>query len=335
MIMKFLAGLLRFFKKRGYTKAKPISEAENDLAQASLEEADEIEKDLAENDLKEPLLNELVKDTNEAPPVKKGAKKGGKRAGVSRYIKAILAILVIVILAISSFAVWRIIYVPGQKISESQDDAEEYDTRSILTNADIALFQAVRDGDAENVLRSLREGGRANAFGDFGVTPLRAAIIRNRSDMVGKLFEAGLNAADDINSDLVYAIVHNRPQAVKELARLSSNVNAFDHNGYTPLQYAIRRNHVAVARELLNAGADVNARGEDGTSPLIMAVKVGRPDMVRELLNAGADIGVLSPSGDTAMSIAQGRRQQIIIAILAEAEASASLNNTNTGDEDE
>ena len=236
--------------------------------------------------------------------------------GKLKYLKMFLVVAAVAVLAVSCFAAWEVFF---NQIYEIEHDWEPI----ILTDADRDLLQAVRDDNTEEVRRNLLAGGRADAINELGVTPLRAAIALNRPDAALELIRAGGGSTTG-NSCLVYAIVHNRPQFVRELAKLSPNVNAIDRNGYTPLLYAISRNHVEVARELLNAGADVNAQGRNGVSPLIAAVRQGRADMVTELLKAGADFTVPSPSGETAMSIAQGnRRREAIAAILAEAETGA------------
>ncbi|MCL2010079.1 MAG: ankyrin repeat domain-containing protein, partial [Synergistaceae bacterium] len=139
-----------------------------------------------------------------------------------------------------------------------------------LTGADTALFRAVRGGGMKDILRSLLEGGSPDAVNENGVTPFKAAIALSRLDAVREFIETGRGDIDSYKTAgkwdtlLVYAVVHNRPPIVKELAKLSPNVNALDRNGYTPLLYAVNYNNVNAAKELLNAGADVNAPGREG-----------------------------------------------------------------------
>jgi len=237
-----------------------------------------------------------------------------------KYLKIFFAAAAVVILAMSSLIAFELFF-SEHKVSEQQSDEDT--VRFTLTDADRALFKAVRDNDLKEVLRSLREGYRADAVNKRGATPLMTAVALNRVDMVRELI-ASDRTARDTNSILVYAVVQNRPEIVKELVKFSSGVNSPDRNGYTPLLYAVTRNNVNVARVLLNAGADVNAQSRAGVTPLIAAVTVGRPDMVSELLKAGADVDALSPSGETAMSIARQRSRQVIIALLAGAEESAN-----------
>ena len=289
----FLAGLPRMFKfKRGNSKVKSISEAESDLEQP------------------------VEASTQITPTIPDSPPKRGKVSVNPKNHKMIFVSVTVVtmILAICGFAVWRVFFF--NKVERPKNYSEPV----ILTEADMGLFQAVRNGNIEEVSRYLRDGGRPDAVNELGSTPFRAAIALDRADAVREFIKADRSGAAD-NSYLVYAIVQNKPQIAKELAKLSSSVNAPDRNGYTPLLYAINRNHTAVARELLTAGADANAQGSNGLSPLIAAVTSGRQDMVEELLKAGADFTVLSPSGETAMDIAQRRHQDAIVALLMAAEA--------------
>lgn len=241
-----------------------------------------------------------------------------------KYIKIILVAAAVVILAVSCFAAWQFFF-------NRTYGAGHHWEPVVLTDADRALFQAVRNDNMEDILRSLLEGGRIDAVNELGGTPFRTAIALNRLNAVREFVRPDRsNAADRWNSYLVYAIAQNRPQIVRELLRLPLDVNAIDRSGYTPLLYAINRSHVAVARELLNAGADVNAQGRDGVSPLVAAVRRGNSDMVAELLKAGADFTVPSPSGETALSIAQGNiRREVIAALLAEAGEAAAMPHEN------
>ena len=253
--------------------------------------------------------------------LKRGSDKTEPTPEASVGIKTILTSVVVVILIASGFIAWNIFF-SGQEISERQNDTQAQQARFTLTNADKALLKAVRDDDVNTFSRYLFEGGRVDAADNSGVTPVRAAIALNRVNIIRELIASEPGAViNNVYSTLVYAIVQDRPLIVRELMKLSPDVNSFDKNGYTPLLYAVNRNYVNVARELLSAGADVNAPSKEGVSPLIEAVTVGKADMVAELIKAGADIGVLSPSGETAMNIARRRSQQIIVALLAEAEA--------------
>jgi ankyrin repeat protein len=306
--MKFITGLLQLIKykfKRGASKMEPMtenspSEAEDDLERTPSEEHADV-------------------DTIDTSPAS-GALK------LRKHLKIALVAAVLTTLAMSIPAVLRFIF-SKQEISEQQEAFEQRDdetpqtTRFELSSLDRALIRAVREGDINEVRLCLAEGAGVGAVDELGATPFRAAIALNRVEMVREFIAAGHgNANDKENSLLVYAVVQNRPEIVRELMKLSPDVNAIDRNGFTPLLYAVDRNNVNVVKELLSAGADANAKGRGGISPLIAAVTVARPDTVAELLKAGADRNVLSPSGETAVSIARKRSQQAMIALLTGAD---------------
>jgi len=230
-------------------------------------------------------------------------------------VKKIIFASAAVVMAVSGVAAWTFFF------RDNHEPRVQWE-RITLTNVDVALFQAVRDNNMEGILNSLREGGRIDAVNERGVTPFRVAIALNRLNVILEFTRDGRWCSDSLNSYLIFSIIQNRPQIVRELAALSPNINELDKNGYTPLLYAINRSHLAVVTELLNAGADVNARGRDGITPLIAAVMRGESSMVETLLKAGADITASLPSGETAMSIARGNiRREVIASLLAEAEA--------------
>lgn len=76
---------------------------------------------------------------------------------------------------------------------------------------------------------------------------------------------------------------------VKALIENGADVDKADAGGLTPLVYAINHNRTEALKELLAAGADVNKKTTIGL-PLYLAVKLGSVEAVKLLLNAGADI---------------------------------------------
>jgi ankyrin repeat protein len=195
-----------------------------------------------------------------------------------------------------------------------------------LSAVEKELFQAIRNDDADAVRRCLSLGANVNATDALGITPIKTAIALNRTDAVRAFLDAGYDDSQEGSPALVYAVVQNRLEIVRELLKsmvkkgtAGKVVNKIDKNGYTPLMYAIDRSHVAVAQQLLSAGADVNAPDKEGHTPLMMAVAVSKADMVEMLLKAGADTNAVSSGRETAMSIARRRNKQVVVSLLLEA----------------
>jgi ankyrin repeat protein len=190
-----------------------------------------------------------------------------------------------------------------------------------LSELDEGLLLAVRNNDVGEVSRLLRAGANIDVRGNSGANAMKAAIALNRVDAV-RLFLETYGESPFIredNSSLIYAVVQNKTEIVREFLKLGLAVDRVDKNGYTALMYAIDRNHAAIARELLKAGADPNRTDGYGQTPLMQAATVGRPDVIALLLEAGANAGTVSLNGETAMSIAQRKNRNVVISLLVNA----------------
>jgi ankyrin repeat protein len=203
-----------------------------------------------------------------------------------------------------------------------EEQGEEKESgRLSLSNEDRALFQAVRENDADEVSRLLLAGARVDAVDDLGSTPIKAAISLNRADAARRILEIEGGSLPSDNSLLVYAIVQNRAEIVRELLKrvAPGSLDRLDKNGLTPLMYAVTRNHATVTRDLLEAGANVDEPDKYGRTPLMTAANSGKPDMIAILLQAGADVSLPSPEGDTALDIARRKNRNVAISILTRA----------------
>ena len=273
-----------------------------------LDDVKETEEPEHSEDLKS---SEVPEDLPAKPRLRKKFKVVG---GVSAAIGIVAVGLVL----------WRLL--PSKPVVTPQTQVPGVREMLPLFSVEKELFQAIRNDDTDAVRRCLSSGANVNAMDISGVTPIKAAIALNRTNVVRALLDAGYDDFQDGSSSLIYAVVQNRPEITHELLKsmvekgtAGKVVNQIDKNGYTPLMYAIDRSHVAVAQELLNAGADVNAPGKEGYTPLMVAVAVSKADMVAMLLKAGANMNAVSPGKETAMSIARKRNKQVVVSLLLEA----------------
>ncbi len=90
--------------------------------------------------------------------------------------------------------------------------------------------------------------------------------------------------------------------AIKAYA--GADVNVQDKEGFTPLMWAILKNTPDVVKELVDAGADVNMQNKYGVTALMVAVALYNTDIVKVLINNGADVNIRSINGWTAYKLA-------------------------------
>jgi ankyrin repeat protein len=200
---------------------------------------------------------------------------------------------------------------------------------------EVAVIEAVKDGDAARLSRLLDEHPRAaSARDEEGTSALLHAVYRDRLDLVEILlrakprvdaFEAAalgkvdlLEKEVDQNSELVSAWSHDgftllhlaaffgHEDAVRFLLDHDADVSLVSRSpmGVTPLHSAVAGDHAAVARLLVERGADVNVRQRGGWTPLHSAAANGDRELVEFLLTRGADREAAHDEGKTAADLA-------------------------------
>ncbi|MBQ8250581.1 MAG: ankyrin repeat domain-containing protein [Alphaproteobacteria bacterium] len=103
------------------------------------------------------------------------------------------------------------------------------------------------------------------------------------SDLMGELFNPALLQA---------ALKVKNMQAIQEMIRHKSDLNAFSMHGYTPLMMAAMSGCTQGVKDLVLAGADVDLMNKKGQTALWLAASNGYADIVKMLSNAGADLNV-------------------------------------------
>ena len=89
-------------------------------------------------------------------------------------------------------------------------------------------------------------------------------------------------------------------EAVKQHIAASTDVNAKDNIGMTPLHSAASRGHKEIVELLIAAGADFNAKGL-----LHDATRNGRKEIVKLLIAEGADVNAKSFFDETPLDYAK------------------------------
>jgi ankyrin repeat protein len=142
----------------------------------------------------------------------------------------------------------------------------------------------VERGTEVNVGDETKQGGERS-------TPLHAAVVANRPDMVEFLLARGADAtATDSTgrTPLHFAAESLYTQIGKMLLAKGAKVNAVSKTGDTPLHGAAKFGRTKMAETLLGHGADVNAKGFDGRTPLdVAAIGHSKPETVDELRKSG------------------------------------------------
>jgi len=162
-----------------------------------------------------------------------------------------------------------------------------------------SLYEAVEEGDVEEVKRLIAKGADVNAADQEHkdkVTPLCVAAEEGHAEIVKTLLEHGAKVdANDSHgyTPLFYAIWSEDEQTVRNLISADANVNAEPKDNASPLYYAIWQDHAGIVRALLGAGARAEPEDFRGWSPLQFALEQGNPGIVTLLANTDDKVPVL------------------------------------------
>lgn len=105
----------------------------------------------------------------------------------------------------------------------------------------------------------------------------------------------------------------------------------FDDPGVAALVRAAAAGDEAEITRLRESGVDIEARGFAGFTPFLALVEAGHGRGVRTILAAGADRTVGAESGATAVHLAAGRPDVVMLRMLLDQGFDPSSPNTRTG----
>ena len=133
-----------------------------------------------------------------------------------------------------------------------------------------------------------------------------------------------------ITEDFLDAAEANDLAAAARLLDDGAHVNASDKGGATALIWAARHGNLDFVHLLLSRGAERECVDNFGLTPLLAAVAVGRGDFAGELLklqfNAAARGQV---RGETALALAAGQGDAVLVGRLVAAGADIDARNSN------
>jgi ankyrin repeat protein len=154
-----------------------------------------------------------------------------------------------------------------------------------------ALLKAAGKGEADEVLRLIRDGSNLDAINEEGQSALTMAIGRQHMNVVKLLVESG--ATMDRTGFLVRKPLHDavgtkNVDLVKYLLENNADVNETTTGG-SPLLMAVQVRKENIVALLLAWNADANIGGSGLKSPLFHAIKSKQEPFIPILLKYGAE----------------------------------------------
>lgn len=183
-----------------------------------------------------------------------------------------------------------------------------------------ALTYALARGDADEARSLLAAGLDVNARDDDRRTPLAAAAVAGRIDLVDMLLAAGADLERTSGrrsmTPLLAGLDAIQEETALGLLDRGADPFAVDKNGENALIWAAFNGCERVVRRLLADGADPDFRRHDGGTALMSAAAKGRLEIVRCLLDGGADPNLRDRNGATALVRAVERGQDAVAELL-------------------
>jgi ankyrin repeat protein len=175
-----------------------------------------------------------------------------------------------------------------------QSDAEDVAKVLIEKGANIH----VRDGDGRTAYSYAAQNGNftlKRLLLSLGADP-RVGVEEYEKEYGNNAF---FQAAADGRTDVVDAMLES-----------GTDVNSTNEAGVTAL---MRARDESTFDALMRGGADVSKRDKAGATALIWASLYGRVELVKRLIAAGANASIATNNGKTALDLARGEVQSILI----------------------
>ncbi|MEI0699376.1 ankyrin repeat domain-containing protein [Brachyspira intermedia] len=190
-------------------------------------------------------------------------------------------------------------YSDDKTFDDNNDDYVEPDADddySHIYEASKSLFDAIYNGNIEDILKAISNGVDINSRNEEGFTPLLYAINYDQLEAMKALLSYSNNI--DIEMPL-----NNYTNVYSVKGENFSGEVLF--NGTTPLQYAIFKGNTNAVNLLIENGADMIKKDYNGYCSLFYASAFSAPDMIHFLLSKDSSLTKeKSLSGRTVMHFA-------------------------------
>ncbi len=166
------------------------------------------------------------------------------------------------------------------------------------------LLDAIKNLDSCSFDLYLTFGMNVNARNQFKWSPLDRAIEVGSLEFVQKLLGAGAEVNVEIEgvSPLEAALRKERPDIAEILFKAGAIPKALNQNCVDPFQTACMLGYLELVKKFLDSGADSNSANMSGETALMDAVSAcGSAELVQFLISKGAEVERADDNGWTAL----------------------------------